>query len=336
MFLLSFVLSAVGYWAPVAPSDPRIVYVGRFDWTDKASPTCEWSASEVRLRVQGATFTATVDDANGCGWEIVIDGKATGVLPLKKGADTYAVNLGNDSVHEVSLVRRAEAFMGPTSFKGFEVPNGKLLKAKPRSRHIEVVGDSITCGYGNEGKDQNERFRPETENAYESYASVAARLLDADVTIIAWSGRKMWPDNTTPEIYDTILPNEGKGQYDFKGPVPSAVVINLATNDFGKSAPDEDGWTRAYETFIRRIWSHYPKAQIYAATGPMMVGDPLAKLQQYLQKISTDMNDPRLHLIDFETQKQENGLGSDWHPSVKTDEIMGAQLAGVIKRDLHW
>ena len=327
---------ALGVLGTIAPDDSRIVYIGRFDWSDKAAPACEWSASEVRLRVHGASIVVTMDDANGCGWETVVDGKDKGVLPIKKGQGQYAVDLVTDQDHDVSLVRRAEAFMGPTKFEGFDVPNGKLLKARRKTRNIEFVGDSITCGYGNEGKDQTERFKPETENAYESDASVAARLVNADVTIIAWSGRKMWPDDTTPEIYDCILPTQANPVYDFKGPAPAAVIINLATNDFGKQAPDEDKWTSAYETFIRRIWSHYPKAQIYATTGPMMFGDPLATLKTYLQKINADIGDHRLHLLDFDSQKQENGFGADWHPSIKTDEIMGAQLAEVLKHDLGW
>jgi hypothetical protein len=160
--------------------------------------------------------------------------------------------------------------------------------------------------------------------------------VDADVTIIAWSGRKMWPNNTTPEIYDLVLPTRPAHAYDFKGPAPDAIVINLATNDFGRGAPDQAQWTAAYETFIKRLWGHYPNAQIYAATGSMMGGDSLATLKTYMQKISTDIADPRLHLIDFPTQQQENGFGSDWHPSVKTDEIMGEQLAEALKKDLHW
>jgi len=327
---------AFGILHTISPTDSRIVYVGRFDLSDGAGPTCEWSASEVRLRVHGASVVASIESDNPARWEIVLDGKDVGPLTLKKGKDQYTIDLGQIRDHDLSLVRREEAFMGVTRIEGFDVPGGSLLRARPKSRHIEVIGDSITCGYGNEGKDQNEHFKPETENAYMSYASIAARELNADVTIIAWSGRKMWPNDTTPEIYDWILPTKPAAAFDFKGPAPAAIVINLATNDFGRGAPDEMGWTVAYEAFIRRLWSHYPKAQIYMATGSMMYGDGLATVKRYLQKISADLSDPRVHQIDFDVQKAENGYGSDWHPSVKTDGIMGRQLGETIKRDLHW
>jgi len=326
----------LGFIGAIAPGDSHIAYVGRFDWSDKDAPACEWSATEVRLRVRGERLIATIESEMETRFEIVVDGQAKGVLALKKGKGQYTVELPAKGDHEVSLVRREEAFMGVTKFEGFDLPGGTLLQAHPRTRNIEVIGDSITCAYGNEGKDRNEHFKPETENAYESYASIAARKVNADVSIAAWSGRKMWPNDTIPEIYDFILPTKMTVRYDFRGPVPAAIVINLATNDFGKGAPDEAQWTAAYESFIKRLWDHYPKARIYATTGPMMAGQSLTTLKQYLQKIDSDLADRRLHLLDFETQREEDGYGADWHPSVKTDEIMGARLAEVLKRDLGW
>ena len=176
-----------------------------------------------------------------------------------------------------------------------------------------------------------------------SYASIAARAVNADVSIIAWSGRKLWPDNTIPAIYDLILPRQPTPVFAFKGPSPQAVVINLATNDFGgASNPDEVNWTGAYEAFIKHIWTHYPKAKVYCATGSMMSdGYPpgrkaLSTLVGYLQRMIARMNDKRLRLIQFAPQKMEDGLGADWHPNVKTDGIMGAKLADSLKKDFRW
>jgi lysophospholipase L1-like esterase len=322
--------------APISPSDPNLLYVGRFDRSNPEMPSCEWPASEVRLRVRGQSLVAKFDDQNGCAWELVVDGQDKGPQPLQKGLNTIQLNLGEAGEHEVSLVRRTEAFMGPTGIVGFEVPAGQLLKARPRRHHIEVVGDSITCGYGDEGHDQHEKFKPETENAFASYSCVAARLVNADVSLVAWSGRTMWPENTMPSIYDLALPTNPQSAYDFKGPVPEVVVINLATNDFRDKAPDEAGWTAAYEAFVKRVRSHYPKAQIYAATGSMMYGDLLATLKTYLAKIQSDLNDPRFHRIDFDPQRMEDGLGADWHPNLKTHQIMGTKLAETLKHDLGW
>lgn len=328
---------------PIPADDSKIVYVGRFDRRDPKAPACQWSASEVRLAVDGPTLNASIEEHGNDFWEVVVDGQSKPVLAPKDGTtDTYTIDLGGKGLHEVRLVKRTEPFVGTTIFHGFETPDGKLGRAKVKKRHLEVVGDSITCGFGNEGANQNEPFKPSTENAFQSYASIAARALDADVTLIAWSGRKMWPDNTMPEIYDRILPTQADPVYDFKGPAPDAVVINLATNDFGVQNPEEKGWTDAYEAFIRRVWGHYPKAQIYVTMGSMMsdgypVGhQALSTLRGYLTQMVGRINDPRLHLVEFDVQKMEDGIGAAWHPSVKTDQKMADRLSEAVKKDLRW
>lgn len=324
-------------------SDPHIAYIGRFEASDPAMRTCQWSASEVRAKLDGKTLVVHGEETGQDWWQIVIDGKPTQKVLMSGGHFDTSIEVGEGGTHEIELVKRTEAGIGTTTFTGFETPDGNLLQAAPKQRRIEVIGDSITCGFGNEGSNQNDNFKPETENAYMSYASIAAREVNADVTIIAWSGRKMWPDFTIPEIYDFILPAKKAGLYGFShGPMPDAVVINLATNDFGKDNPDETAWTGAYESFIKRIWSHYPKAQVYAAVGSMMSDDwpsghhALSTVRGYLTRMIQRMNDPRLHFIEFDQQKMEDGIGAAWHPSVKTDRKMGDKLAAALRHDLNW
>ena len=122
------------------------------------------------------------------------------------------------------------------------------------------------------------------------------------------------------------------------------IVINLATNDFGKAIPEEAGWTNAYEAFIKRLRTHYPRATVYCAIGTMMAdwsptNKPLTTLRTYLKKIVSDMaaaGDTKVHVIDFGTQDMKNGLGSDWHPSKKTHEIMAEKLEETLRMDLGW
>lgn len=327
---------------PISVADRRIVTVGRFDRRDPQAIACQWSASEVRLQVQASTLRATIEERGHDLWEVVVDGKPMPPLALKEGVDTYTIDLGSDGTHEVRLVKRTEPFVGTTAFRGFELPEGKLLQAARKKRRLEFVGDSITCGFGNEGADQNEPFRPETENAYLSYAGIAARAVNADVTILAWSGRKMWPDNTTPEVYDRILPTQAEPTFAFRDPAPDAVVIHLATNDFSRVNPEENGWTGAYETFIRRVWGHYPKARVYVAVGSMMTDEypkdqrALSTVRGYLTRMVDRMKDRRLRLVEFDPQRIEDGIGSSWHPSVRTHQKMADCLTAALKRDLRW
>jgi hypothetical protein len=43
-----------------------------------------------------------------------------------------------------------------------------------------------------------------------------------------------------------------------------------------------------------------------------------------------------VRLLVFETQDGKNGLGTDWHPSVKTHQIMADKLAAALQADLGW
>ena len=75
-------------------------------------------------------------------------------------------------------------------FWGFVLDEGKKLVDAPAfsDRKIEFIGNSITCGYGNEGLKKEEHFDYATENHYYSYASITARNLDAQHWVVARSG----------------------------------------------------------------------------------------------------------------------------------------------------
>jgi hypothetical protein len=331
----------------VSSSDPRLRYEGRFDLRDAAGPRCAWPASAVTLRFQGTGLNVRLRDSNNDEYQVVVDGQPSAVLVTRGGAHLYGVfHATADSLqqgpHTVTLVKRTEAFFGTTQFLGFQVARGgRLLPPPPRpARRLEVIGDSISCGYGNEAKDQHERFTSATENASLSYGAVAARAVGAEYACLAWSGRTMWPKNTMGEIYDKALPLDPGSRWDFARWTPDAVVVNLSTNDFSGGTPDRKGWIAGYETFLARVRRSYPRAAIYCTTSPMLAGSPAAVAETYLTQIVADENaagDKNVKLLVFETQDGgKNGFGADWHPSVKTDAILAGKLAATLAADLGW
>ena len=48
------------------------------------------------------------------------------------------------------------------------------------------------------------------------------------------------------------------------------------------------------------------------------------------------IGDSRVKRIDFEPQRIEDGIGSDWHPNVKTHTKMAAVLTEALRKDLGW
>ncbi len=342
----------------VAPTNPNVRYLGRWDTRDPAGPRAAWPACAVEFRYIGSAVNVVMSDAGNGGdaFEVVVDGHPVpGVLTLSKGRGIYSLGDASRSqpgvvaTHTVELVKRTEAFVGTTQVLGFQVSNnGEMLPWQaPAPKHkLEIIGDSITCGYGNEAASAQEHFTPATEDAYLSYGALAARDLNADYHCIAWSGRKMSPDNAMPSIYGLTLPTDPSSAWDFSSWTPDAVVINLGTNDFARGNPDRAQWTAAYEQFLNTVVrAHYPKAFIYVAIGPMTTDayppgqNALTTIKSYLRQIVGDerqRGNTRIRVLFFAPQDPANGLGADSHPSVKTDAIMAGTLETALRADLRW
>lgn len=327
----------------ILATDPRVHPVGRFDSPGKGQLRGAWSNTALTLRVEGKILEAKIANEGDNFVQVEVDGQETQAWKLRKGPTSYKAEL-RGGPHTVRLVKRTEAFVGPITFLSLKT-DGKFLQAKALDRRIEVIGDSISCGFGNEGKAKEEPFSPATENANMTYEAIAARDVGAEVTTIAWSGRKMWPDNTMPEIFGKIIPTEEASAYTFKGTGPQAVIVHLATNDFGKDNPDQTKWCAAYVSFLKKVRGYYPKARLYCAMGSMMSDNwppehkALTTLRDYISTIVNAMHmsgDSNVTSIEFEVQQESDGIGSSWHPSIKTHRIMAAKLAAVLRADLGW
>jgi hypothetical protein len=330
----------------VSAYDPRICYIGRFDRRNAVGPIGSWPAVEAKVRVRGPGLKVTIQESGHDWIQIVIDGSPTTAVELQPGVQTVEVMAKSPGDHTYEIVKRTEPFVGNLQFLEFSPKrHGSLLRASRRFRRFEAIGDSITCGFGNEGSKASDPFTPATENAYQSYASIAARKCDADVDIIAWSGRKMYPDNTIPSIYDLTVPTDPTSTYNFKAPPPEAILINLGTNDFGRAIPDEAEWTGAYKGFVARLRNRYPKAIIYVAIGSMMNDDfpeglrALTTIRSFLTRMVDTMRaggDSRIRLLEFDTQLADDGFGAAYHPNLTTHQKMADRLEEALHRDLHW
>ena len=98
---------------------------------------------------------------------------------------------------------------------GLTVGDGALMDPPAGAgRLIEVIGDSISCGYGNLGTlADTECFT--TESHWDTYESIAARALGAEVSTIAASGRGIIRNyggdtgGTMPMLYERTITNAG-------------------------------------------------------------------------------------------------------------------------------
>lgn len=327
---------------------PKIGIVGRFDARDPKGPKFSWPASTIEIKMVGRSIHLSFEESGSDDWQSEVDGVPDKVLNFQKGTNPVDFSFSKEAAHTLRLVKRTEAFVGTTQLRSVQL-EGKALDFKPKPRRIEVIGDSISCGYGDEAPSSFDwkpkaGFSAHEESAYSAYGQVAARQVGAESTDIAWSGRKLWPDNTIPEIYDLAVPTDSTSKWSFSAPPPQAFIINLGTNDFSRANPEEGPWTTAYEVFIRRLELQSPQAQIYCALGSMMSDyDPKRKsfsvIKGYLTRMVARLNDQgdrKVHFLEFDQQQAADGIGADYHPSNATQRKMAAKLVEALKKDLAW
>jgi lysophospholipase L1-like esterase len=249
--------------------------------------------------------------------------------------------------HTVELYRETEGAYGDTVFTGFV---DGTAKGAPQStgRLIEIVGDSISAGYGNLGNETHNpdanlcTFSSDTESAYEAYGSVVGRALGAEVSIIARSGWGMLRDfqgntaNVLPSVYGNTLGLAPTPQWDFARKA-DVVLVNLGSNDSASGAGGDPGtpFEMAYVNFLHTVRGHYPAAWIFLMIGPML-GDPmLTTMRTHLAHVVTAMADSKITTIDIPTQ-DTSSTGCDWHPNVAEDQSMATLVTAAIRAKLAW
>ncbi|MEI9940348.1 MAG: SGNH/GDSL hydrolase family protein [Pseudomonadota bacterium] len=328
--------------AGAAPVGPH--FIGRFDQSKPDAPVFAWPGTAISLRFTGTAIGVTLSDNGNNVFEVVLDGTHT-VLALKAGMNKYALGSGLAAgAHELLLYRRTEASFNETTFNGFDVASSAYLASSVPTRRLEVIGDSISAGYGNEGVYPCQ-FTAATENQYLSYEAIAARAVNAELYTEAWSGIGMLHnyDGTTtgvmPERYPRTLPERATSTWDFDKFVPDAVVINLGSNDFSTGDPGA-AFQTAYLKFVSDLRVHYPSARFFLALGPMLSGDSYNQAAAYLKAViaaRATAGDKNLTFLEFGTQDTNaDGIGCDYHPSLKTHQKMADKLQAALKADLGW
>lgn len=319
-------------------------YIGRFDFSEAQGPKFAWSASMIYARFYGKSVSAKLKSFGDNYFLIVIDGKVViNSLQLNKGEEKTFVLASHllEGEHEVCIVKRTEFYLGTAQFLGFNFDDGKILTPSKSSKiKIEIIGDSVSCGFGNEGEHQSIEYSPKYDNSYLSYGSIAARYLKAEHIIIGRSGYGLIRNydgdkiNTLPKIYSHILPDK-EALWQFENFVPQVVVINLGTNDFSFGfIPSRQEFTLAYINLVNRIHENYPKAKIICAIGPIIEGEALELTRSYIKNDVVDClrKDKKewIYFLEFEHQLESNGYGISFHPSLNTHELMGKHLADFI------
>jgi len=317
--------------------DPRAIpgvrFVGRIDDTDPAGYRFAWSGSGFVARFEGTRASVELSDSDESQFTVVVDGVVQPPLLARRGAATYV--LAHDLVagtHEVEVYRRTEPVFGTTQFLAFSTDGTPLSPPEPE-RRIELIGDSISTAYGNEGESAACGFTADTQNHYLSYGALSARAIGAELHTLAWSGRGViynYGRNTTdplPVLYERTLPDDPASQWDFSI-IPDVVVINLGTNDFSTDGdPTPEVFETAYLALLDRIRSNYPDAFILCTVGIMLRrGDLAAARSGIANAVATFTSRGGDRIEVFELNVRNSNPGCDQHPGLAAHRAMAEVL----------
>ncbi|KAJ3040022.1 hypothetical protein HK097_002666 [Rhizophlyctis rosea] len=331
---------------PTQTGTPGVTFIGRVDQSNPAEPKFAWSGSGFLATISGSTIAIRIRSDGAQYYYAVVDGVAKRLGPVSNSASGVVLTLAEGlsaGDHKVEFYRDNEAHEGVTTFLG--VTSG-TLRTPPSipTRRVEIVGDSISAGYGNLGSEDHSKgqsctYAASTSSWYLTYGALAGRALNAQVTTVARSGwgiiRGYGGDATAlvPSIYPKYLGPFGGKTWDYK-PSVNAVVINLGTNDWSVGDPGTQ-YETAYVQFLKQIRAGYPNAHIFLTIGSLLGEPSLTQAKTRLANVIQASGDVNVSTFDYGTQ-DGSVTGCDYHPSLAEHRRMAVILQGKLAAKLGW
>lgn len=336
---------------PTEVPDGSVRFVGRVDATRRAFA---WPASGFVVAFEGAGLIVRLHDGlhddevrDADVLRVTVDGIGRNVA-LREGAQTVVIAEGlGAGRHEVSVQKRTEAEAGTVTLLGLAVPGGRVLAPPPpRPLRILAIGDSITAGYGIDGRDARCHYEATTSDALGSYVARAAEALEAELQVVAWSGRGLARnydpevEETLPRLFERAIPTDPASRFDSTTFPADIVVLNVGTNDLSPVGARPRRYEPALRRFVDRIRVLYPRALLVVGVGPMLTDDfppsvrALSTARTAAARVVADLRsrgDTAVVMVEFSGALPEEGYACDFHPSRATHARMAAQLADVIR-----
>ena len=336
----------------IPADDPYIQYVGRICFQDPKSPRFTFPGVQINARFTGCSlkmwakpksgyFMAQIDKAEP--FKVAFMGERDSVVTLATALP--------QGPHEVRLMYVVEGYELKPVFKGFVLDKDGMMLEAPAlpERTIEFIGNSITCGYGNESVNPADHFDYSTENHYYGYAQMTARALDAMAYVVARSGIGVYrqyggpktgtPQNVMTTEYEYTNLYDRSERWDFSRYQPQVVCINLGTNDLSTNNYDVKLFQQAFYRFVSQVRGHNPKAKIVLLTGSMMNGPELEVAKKTLDQLVEEAHkngDMEVYRFDFTPHTGDLFYGADWHPSLWQHQKMAGELTAYLRTLMRW
>ncbi|KGO88626.1 GDSL family lipase [Flavobacterium rivuli WB 3.3-2 = DSM 21788] len=347
-------LTCISWFTVLPPAKSIFAVKGRTEVLANGEVVLIASASSVTFGFKGTKCTLKLEAKDKTAHHnyvaVEVDGQYYSREKIMPTGTTVFINVPGKS-HTITIYKATEAVNGTVIFTGAE---GDLFKiAEKPKKKIEFIGDSITCGMGNDtiaipcGK--GEWY--DQHNAYYSYAAVTARALNVDFVLSSVSGIGMyrnWNDEhdkeaIMPDVYENLYLNKDTTKPYAFGFNQDITCIALGTNDFSKGDGkksrlpfNEDTYVSNYVNFIQTVYKHAPDTRIILLDSPMVTGENAATFAKCLNKVKDAVNAQKHHKpVTIFTFSAITPHGCGFHPEIEDDKLMALQLAPYLKKVLN-
>lgn len=340
----------------VAANSENVRQIGR---------TCEkdgvlWfslSGSGVEFKVSGRKCELTLaadsmagDAVHAPRYAVYLDGERLMDSVMKKKKEAAVVFESEEKEeHTVRLVKLSETLDSTMGLAGVACDEGATIEpTEEKDLKIEFIGDSLTCGYGIDGR-FGDRYSTSSEDCTKAFAIRTAEMLDAEYSLFAMSGYGVISgfsmdghradDKLIKDYYTKLGYSEGRFasgtnpsdiEWDFSYK-PDVVVINLGTNDDSYTKGDakkEEEFTEGYSDLIKFVREKNPDAIIVCALG-LMRQDLCAQAEEGVARYKESSGDSKVYYLTLD--KQSEDVVVDGHPDAASHEHAAEQLSGFIK-----
>lgn len=332
----------------VKPSDRRLQYMGRIDFSNPDAPDFFWAGSLVQFAFTGDTLIFIIENHvsyNGLQLGCIIDGREHTVA-LGDADNRYDIPVSGTGKHQCILFKRQDSTHHFVLREIRLSDEGELLKLPPLSKlKLECYGDSVTAGSVVEAVDCVAAADPPVydsvyDNAWHSYAMQTARLLNAQVHLVAQGGIALFDhtgyfDNGNygmETAYDKLcyFPDVPMTAWDFSRYQPDYVTFAIGQNDQHFDGRDQildtaqrERWLETYCRILSDLMEKYPKAVFILMLTVLMHDDFWEEL---LDDACERMSSPRVKRFRF----TRSGRATPGHPRIPEQCEMACELTEFI------
>lgn len=316
---------------------------GRHDVLEDKSIALIGSASSVEFEVRSDSVILYLQSEfkHGNSFVITINDLYQGRFLLNDDeVQDIRIGLPKDEMSKIGIFKATEPATGNLIVKSIE-SDAPLNKVPDRSKTIEFIGNSITCGAAADTRTIpcGTAYYHDQHNAYLAYGPRIARALNVEYFLSSVSGigiYRNWNDEhekepIMPEVYENLYLNKSDERpYSFYVQ-PDLVSICLGTNDLsaGDGIKERLPFNRAvfvrnYVAFVKTVRSHYPDAQILLLSSSMVQGDNHTILIECLNEVKQAL-EPEIEVDVFDLEPFTTS-GCTGHPSIDDHQRIAEAL----------